>query len=62
MKQSPLDFLFSKLYKKWLWNSHSKDYDKVIEVSNWRCALIESTSGNRKRICPCFKLFGIKFN
>lgn len=60
MKQKILCWLFSKVYKKWLYVPHNSTYDKVIEVSGWRSALVGTY--NRKRINPCFKILGINFN
>ncbi len=61
MKQKILCWLFSKIYKKWLFEPHNNSYNKVIEVSGWRSALVDG-SGGRKRIWPCFKILGVKFN
>mgnify|MGYP006863440851 CR=1 FL=1 len=67
MKQKVLCWLFSKVYKKWLWNPHSETYDRVIEVSNWRGALVEHVGKNgdgynRRRMWPCFKILGVDFD
>ena len=59
-------WLFSKVYKNWLADSYyahgAKKSRRVIKVKGWRCALVETYSGQRTTMSPCFKLLGIKFN
>jgi len=54
--------IYSFVYRKWLWNEHSRSYDKVLEVKGWRTARIETKSGQRYVTSPCFKILGIRFD
>jgi hypothetical protein len=51
-------WLFSIIYRKWLWSSYSKTYSKVIRVKGWRTALIERDGYERSTITPIF--WGLK--
>ena len=67
MIQKILCWLYSIIYKKWLYNPHSDTYDRVLEVTSWRGARVECVGKNgggynRRHIWPCFKIFGIKFD
>lgn len=54
-------WLYSKVWKRWLWNDFYQCYDTVLEVKGWRTARIESKGGARQISSPCFKLFWIEF-
>lgn len=51
-----LCFLFSKIYKKWLFDSFSGKYWKPIKVKGWRTALVD-LNGRRQTTTPCFWIF-----
>lgn len=51
-------WLFSIIYKRWLWSSYSKTYSEVIKVKGWRTALIERGGYERLTITPIF--WGLK--
>jgi hypothetical protein len=52
-----LNFLFSVIYRRWLWDSFAERYETVVRVKGWRTAIVES-AGARKVISPCFLWFG----
>jgi hypothetical protein len=57
------EWLYSKVYAKWLWNDFFKEYDIVLEVLNWRTARTCTKWHTNVQISqPCFKIFGIKFD
>lgn len=47
-----LNWLFKKVYGKWLLQG-----DRVIKVKNWRCAIVENKYGERGTMSPCFWWF-----
>lgn len=49
-----LCWLWSRVYRRWLWNDFHKDYDRVTAVKGWRSARILTTSGRVAGITPCF--------
>ena len=58
-----IKWLYSKIWKRWLWNKHSQKYDTVLKVYGWRTARIESSSSGARYVSsPCFELFGIDFD
>jgi len=57
-----IKWLYSQVWKHWLWNEFYQTYDKVIKVYGWRTALVEAKSGARKVTSPCFKILGIDFD
>lgn len=57
-----LNYLWSRIYRKWLWNDHTQDYDEVTKVFGWRCARTKSKSGMVKTIMPCFTILGVRFD
>ena len=61
MTQKILCFLYSKIYRRWLWNDFHERYDKVLKVKNWRTARI-NTNGGVSTISPCFKILWFKFD
>lgn len=44
--------LFFFIWKKWLYNTYYKNHDKVVCVTGWRSAIIESRT-NRYRVTFC---------
>jgi len=57
-----MKWLFSITWKRWLWNEHNQQYDKVIEVKGWRTALVDRRGGGRITMSPCFKILGFRFD
>jgi len=52
-----LNWLWFKIYKRWLYHPSTGCYDKVIRVKGWRSALIEDKWGQRSTITPIFWWF-----
>ena len=50
-------FLWSRIYKKWLWDDFFNDYERVLKVRGWRTALVVRKSGSRHTMTPCFWWF-----
>ena len=47
--------LFALIYRRWMWDHWSKNYYKVVRVTSWRGALLESRNGReRKHMTACF--------
>lgn len=49
-------YLWSIIYKKWLWCSYTKKYYKVIKVKGWRTAIIDNGCSRKSRT-PIFWWF-----
>lgn len=49
-----IKWLYSIVWKRWLWNDYFKDYDRVIKVKGWRTAIIEDKAKHRATNSPCF--------
>lgn len=48
-------WLFSVVYRRWLWDHWHKNYCRVIRVTSWRSALLESRNGRERRhMTACF--------
>jgi len=62
MTQRILCFLYSKIYKKWLWNDFHKQYDIVLKVKGWRTARTRTRGGTVVTSSPCFKILWIDFD
>ena len=56
------EWLWSKVYKRWLWNIRTQEYDKVIHVHGWRSARVKTKWGGVYTITPCFKILWITFD
>lgn len=59
---SVLCFLFSVVYRRWLWNDWTGTYDKVLRVKGWRTAVITAVTKSgiqlqRRTMTPCFWIF-----
>lgn len=53
-----LCWLWGRVYRKWLWNEYSKDYDIVTKVIGWRTARIKTRKGGTVKLMqPCFWIF-----
>lgn len=57
MIQKLLCWLFSIVYKKWLWNERDGEYDEVKHVHSWRSARVKTTTKSVRWIQPCFWIF-----
>jgi hypothetical protein len=55
--QHVLCFVFSLIYKRWLYDDYSKSFDTVVKVKGWRTALVDSKGGSRRSMSPCFWIF-----
>ena len=49
--------IWAFVYRKWLWNERLQEYDTVIRVKNWRCAVVDRKGLGRSTISPCFWWF-----
>lgn len=49
-----LCYLYSLVYRRWLWNDYFQDYDKVIRVNSWRTAIVDVHGCHRQTITPLF--------
>jgi len=57
-----LCWLWSRIYRRWLWNDYYGTYDKVLKVMGWRTALVTNVTkagreANRRCMSPCFWIF-----
>lgn len=57
MLQRVLCWLFSRVYKRWLWSEYFEEYDKVDHVFGWRSARVSDRIGGRSHMSPCFWWF-----
>jgi hypothetical protein len=57
------EWVYSKVYAKWLWNPYLENYDIVLKVLNWKTARTCTRHHTNTQISqPCFTILGIKFN
>lgn len=59
--QKPIIKIYTWVWKKYLWNEHHQNYDKVLEVKGWRSARIETLGKTRYLKSPCFKFLWMNF-
>ena len=52
-----LCWLWSRVYRKWLWNEFYENYDSVDKVIGWRTARTKTKGGTVQWIQPCFWIF-----
>jgi hypothetical protein len=52
-----LNFIFSIVYRRWLWCEFTQRHDRVIRVKGWRTAIVESAGKRRHTMSPCFLWF-----
>ena len=53
--QSILRPVFALVYRRWMWDHWHKDYCRVVRVTSWRSALLESPNGRERRhMTACF--------
>lgn len=59
ISQRVLCWLFSIIYRRWLWEDWYKEYATPLKVKGWRTALVGygRDLGMRKTITPCFWWF-----
>jgi hypothetical protein len=55
--QRMLCWLFSMVYRRWLWNDWHQNYDTVTHVLGWRTARVVTKSGSVRCMTPCFWIF-----
>ena len=59
--QRVLCWLFSKVYRRWLWNEFYRNHDLPLRVTSWRSALIaygpDRHKGGRQHMAACFLWF-----
>lgn len=46
--------IYEFVFKKWLYNSFHKNYNRIIKIKGIKTFLIEDSSGNRSTIEPLF--------
>jgi hypothetical protein len=46
--------VFALVYRRWLWNAWHPTNDRVIRVTGWRSAIVETRSGQRRHMTACF--------
>ena len=54
--------LWSRVYRRWLWNEFYGTHDRVLRVIGWRTALVCSVTksgreASRRGMTPCFWIF-----
>lgn len=49
--------IFFRIYKKWLFCDFTGTYSEIKYITGWRNLIIETPTGQRLRISPCFLLW-----
>jgi len=52
--QPLLCWIFSGIYRRWLWDELYQEYDKVEKVLGWRTARVTTKGGSKRCMTPCF--------
>ncbi len=62
IKRVVVCFIWSRIYRRWLWNDFYQEYDIVEKVIGWRTARKRDRCGCKQCITPCFTILGIEFD
>jgi hypothetical protein len=52
--QAIMRAMFALVYRRWLWDHWDKGYCRVVRVTGWRSALVETQGGKRRHMTACF--------
>jgi len=53
--QALMRSVFALVYRRWLWDHWHKNHYRVVRVTSWRSALLESRNGlQRRHMTACF--------